>query len=91
MATLPRALGKMNTSIERIFRFYPDGFYREVTLHFLNFLRDDGSLHSKKLDFEELGDFWRIAREGERSSYGERDFKFPHLPAPVRMIWSHRA
>jgi hypothetical protein len=85
--TLPRTLGKMNTTVERVFRRTPDGFFLEVYLHFLNFLNEDGSLRSSKLDKEvSTGKLWRVARPGERSSYGEVDYLFPGQPKAVRLL-----
>lgn len=85
--TLPRTLGKMNTTIERVFKRTPEGLFMEVYLHFLNFLNEDGTLRSSKLDKEvATGKLWRVARPGERSSYGEVDYRFPDQPRPIRLI-----
>lgn len=85
--TLPRTLGKMNTTVERVFRRTPDGFFEEIYLHFLNFINDDGSLRSSKLDKEiRTGKLWRVARDGERSSYGEVDYLFPGMAKPTRLL-----
>lgn len=87
MSQLPRALGKMNSSVQRVFRKTKEGFFLEFYLHFINFLNEDGSLRSSKLDRETTtGRLWRPARAGERSSYGEVDYKFPELPHPIRLI-----
>ena len=85
--TLPRTLGKMNTTVERVFKRTPDGFFLEVYLHFLKFLNEDGSLRSSKLDKEVVtGKLWRAARPGERSSYGEVDYLFPDQTKPTRLL-----
>jgi len=84
--TLPRTLGKMNTTVQRVFRRTPDGLFQEVYLHFLNFLNEDGSLRSSKLDKEVLGKLWRVARPGERSGYGEVDHLFPDQAKPTRLL-----
>jgi hypothetical protein len=85
--TLPRALGKMNTSVTRVFRQTPEGFFLEIYLHFINFLNEDGSLRSSKLDKEvTTGSRWRKAREGERSAYGEVDYVFPNHDKATRLI-----
>lgn len=85
--TLPRTLGKMNTTVERVFKRTPDGFFLEVYLHFLNFLNEDGSLKSSKLDKEVVtGKLWRVARPGERSGYGEVDYLFPDQAKPTRLL-----
>ena len=77
----------MNTTVERVFRRTPDGFFMEIYLHFLNFINDDGSLSSSKLDKEvRSSKLWRVARPGERSSYGEVDYRFPGEEKPVRLI-----
>jgi len=77
----------MNTTVERVFKRTPDGFFLEVYLHFLNFLNEDGSLRSSKLDKEVVtGKLWRAARPGERSSYGEVDYLFPDQTKPTRLL-----
>lgn len=85
--TLPRTLGKMNTKVQRVFRRTPDGYFLEIMLHFLEFYNEDGSLRSSKLDKEvSSGKFWRVARPGERSPYGEADYLFPDQAQPIRLI-----
>ena len=81
-----RTLGRMTTSIERVFRRTPEGYYREIWLHFITFLNDDGSIKSSKLDTERHGGLWKMAREGERSSYGEVSHLFPETDKPVRLV-----
>jgi hypothetical protein len=77
----------MNTTMERVFRRTPEGFFVEIHLHFLSFINDDGSLRSKKLDKEiSTGSLWRPAKVGERSPYGEIDYIFPGTAAPTRLI-----
>jgi hypothetical protein len=90
--TIPRALGKMSTMVERVFKRTPDGFFLEVYLHFLNFLNEDGSLRSSKLDREvSTGRLWRVARPGERSRDGEVDHLFPGQATKTRLICVTRA
>jgi hypothetical protein len=85
--TLPRTLGKMNTTVERVFKRTPEGLFVEVYLHFLNFLNEDGTLRSSKLDKEVVtGKVWRLARPGERSSYGEVDYLLPGQTKTTRLI-----
>lgn len=89
--TLPRALGNMNTTIERVFKRTPEGFFRESYLHFLNFLNEDGSLRSSRLEKEIVtGRMWKVARPGERSSYGEVDYMFPGEIKATRLICINR-
>jgi len=76
----------MTTHIEKVFRRTPEGFYREIYLHFLSFLNPDGTLRSRKLDKEEHRDLWREAKEGERSPYGECTYPLPGYDRPVRLI-----
>lgn len=83
---LPRTLGKMTTSVQKTFRRTPEGFYLEVDMHFIQFLNEDGSLRSQKLDYERHLDLWRIARDGERSPYGELMWMVPEHERPVRLI-----
>lgn len=76
----------MNTSIERVFRRTPEGYFREFWLHFINFIGEDGQIRSSKLDKTIPGGLWKVAREGERSMYGECDYQFPEQPKPVRLV-----
>jgi hypothetical protein len=77
----------MNTKVKRVFRRTPDGFFLEIMLHFLEFLNEDGSLRSSKLDKEvSSGKLWRVAKAGERSPYGEVDYLFPDQIVPTRLI-----
>ena len=85
--TLPRTLGRMNTTIQKIFRRNSSGVFLEIDLHFLNFLNEDGSLRSSKLDKEIwTGKLWQVAKEGEHSSYGETMHLFPGEAKPTRLI-----
>lgn len=83
---MQRTLGRMSTTVERVFRRTPEGYYREITLHFLNFLAEDGSLKSSKLDKEIHGALWKVARPGERSNNGEVDTILPGTDHPVRLV-----
>jgi hypothetical protein len=85
--TLPRTLGKMSTTIEKVFRMNREGYYVEIHLHFLNFLNEDGSLRSSKIDREIVtGRIWKKAKPGERSLYGEEDYIFPNESKPTRLL-----
>ena len=83
---MQRTLGRMTTSMERVFRRTPEGYFREFWLHFINFLNEDGSPKSTKLDREMIGQLWKVAREGERSSWGEVDYLFPDQDKAVRLV-----
>ena len=79
---------KMNTSIERVFKGpLPDGLYRELYLHFIHFLNEDGSIRSSKLDKQIPGRLYKVAgSNNERSMYGEVEYTFPGQDKPVRLI-----
>lgn len=78
---------KMCTSMERVFRPLPNGLYREIILHFINFLNEDRSIRSSKLDKEVLGKLYKIAgSDREVSQYGEVSYKFPGDDEPVRLL-----
>ena len=82
-----RTQGKMCTSMERVFRPLPNGFYREIFLHFINFMNEDRSVKSSKLDKEVLGGLYRVAgSDREVSQYGEVVYKFPNSEEPVRLL-----
>lgn len=82
-----RTQGLMCTSVERVFRPMPDGLFREITLHFINFLNDDRSIRSTKLDKEIPGKLYKLAgSDSEQSQYGEVMYKFPNSDEPVRLL-----
>ena len=77
---------RMTTSIERVFKKLPDGLCREIHLHFLVFLDDEGKIVSSKLDKSIQGKLYKKAVGNERSMYGEVEYKFPDEDEPVRLI-----
>jgi len=82
-----RTTNRMCTSVERVFRPMPDGLYREVILKFINFMNEDGSIRSSKLDEEIFGGLYRVsANLNERSQYGEIMYKFPEQEEPTRLL-----
>lgn len=84
---MERTQQKICTSIERVFRPLPDGLFREITLHFINFMNEDRSIKSSKLDKEIPGGLFRLAKsDGEVSQYGEISYTFPGGDGPVRLL-----
>ncbi len=82
-----RTEGRMCTTIERVFRPLPDGTFREIILHFVNFFNEDNTIRSSKLDNEILGGLYKIARnDQEQSQYGEVFYTFPEDDKPVRLL-----
>ena len=78
---------KMCTSVERVFRPMPDGLFREIILQFINFLNEDRTIRSSKLDKEIPGGLYKIARsDTEISQYGEIMYTFPGDDKPVRLL-----
>lgn len=82
----PRTLGRMSSSVERVFRYTQEGLYREVWLHWIHFLDEEGQLKSTKLDKTIQGKLWKIAKPNERSVFGECMHKFPEIKEPVRLV-----
>lgn len=82
-----RTQGRMTTGFERTFRKTPDGYFREYWLHFIHFTDDKGN-KSSKLDKMIPGKLYKIARPGERSTWGEVDFVFPENEdgKPTRLV-----
>lgn len=82
-----RTQGRMTTGIERAFRRTPDGYYREVFLHFIHFT-DPKGYKSSKLDKMIPGKLWKVARPDERSMYGECEYVFPDSEdgKPTRLV-----
>jgi hypothetical protein len=76
----------MTTGIEKVFRPTFDGLYREVLLHFIHFLDENGNVVSSKLDKTLLGKLYKIAEGDERSQYGEAEYQFPEMDKPVRLV-----
>lgn len=85
MNNFPRT-GRMTTGIERVFRQTFDGLYREMHLHWIHFLNEEGNVISSKLDKTTKGRLYKIASGDERSLYGEVEYKFPDQELPVRMV-----
>jgi hypothetical protein len=82
-----RTTGRMNTSVERHFRPMPGGLYREVILKFINFMNEDGTIRSSKLDEEIFGALYKPAKsDSEQSQYGEIFYKFPEQDKPTRLL-----
>ena len=78
---------RMTTSMERVFKKLPDGLIREITLHYIHFLADNGEIISTKLDKTISGKlFKRAINENEHSMYGEVLYQFPDEEEPVRLI-----
>lgn len=79
---------RMSTSIERVFRPLPGGLYREITLKFINFLNDDGSIKSSKMDGAPIeGGLYKAAtNDRDRSTYGEVMYTFPGHDNPTRLL-----
>ena len=63
-----------------------DGLYREVYLHFIHFIDDDGNTVSSKLDKTILGKLYKIAEGNERSLHGEVEYTLPGMEHPVRLV-----
>lgn len=83
---LPRTLGRMKMTTERVFRKVDTNLFREYNMYFINFLNEDGTLRSQKLDKEVRGGLWRVATDKERSAFGECLHLFPDTDTPVRLI-----
>ena len=75
---------KMTTGIERAFRplninnYTGPQIYREIYMHYLHFLNEDGTVKKSKLDKMIEGKFFKEASNNvERSLYGEVEYQFP--------------
>lgn len=71
---------KMSAGIERVYRpiANKEGVFREIILHWIHFLNPStGEIISSKLDKQIPGKLYKIARDNERSLYGEVIYKFP--------------
>lgn len=77
---------RMTTGVERVFRATFDGLFREVYLHWIHFLDDNGNIVRTKLDKSVKGRLYKVATENEHSMYGEVEYKFPDDEKPVRLI-----
>jgi hypothetical protein len=85
MVNAPRS-NRMTTGIERTFRQTQDGLWREVYLHFIHFINDEGKVISSKLDKTILGKLYKVANGNERSQYGEVEYTLPGTDKPVRLV-----
>ena len=86
MVGLPKQ-EKMSTGIERVFRHVKQGVYRELYLHYIHFIDDNGTILRSKLDKTiEGGLFKRAETPDERSRHGEVEYKFPDEEENVRML-----
>jgi hypothetical protein len=83
---LPRTTGRMTTCIERVFRPIGNGFFREVFMHFIKFMNEDGTTKSMKLEKEEERGVWKEPEGDERSRIAETTFVFPGDTKPRRLI-----
>lgn len=75
---------KMTTGIERYFRplnianYRGPQIYREIYMHYIHFLNEDGTVQKSKLDKTIEGKFFKEATNNtERSLYGELEYQFP--------------
>jgi len=66
----------------------PEQFFREFWLHFIHFTDEATGNKSSKLDKMIPGKLYKIARPGERSSWGEAEFVFPESEdgKPTRLV-----
>lgn len=84
--TISRTFGRMRTAYKTVFRRLLDGTFLEIRLHLTQFLHDDGTLKSERLEKEEERGIWKLGKEGERSLIGETLHKFPDQEKPVRLV-----
>lgn len=82
---------KMNTGLERVFRRVTNVgqvpvIYREYMLHFIHYMDTDGSKLRSKLDKTVPGYYYREAKAGEHSNYGEYTYTFPEDGITRRII-----
>ena len=79
MTTANRTQGRMTTGIERVFRPMNDGLYREILLHWVHFIDENGNKTSSKLQRQIEGQLYRPLRENERrrSIHGEVEYQLP--------------
>lgn len=63
--------------IERTFRMVENGIFRELMFYFLHKVNEGGDIVSTKIDKVEHGRLYKIARQGERSLYGQYDWILP--------------
>lgn len=74
----------MTTGLERAFRpvfipgYHGPQIYREIHMHYIHFLNEDGSVIKSKLDKMIEGKFFKEAINNvERSVHGETEYQFP--------------
>lgn len=77
---------RMTTGVERVFRPTYDGLFREIYLHWIHFLNENGDVVQSKLDKSIKGRLYKIAKDNERSLYGEVEYKFPNAEESVRLV-----
>lgn len=75
---------KMTTGFERVFRpikiagYTGPQIYREIYMHYLHFLNEDGTILKSKLDNIIEGKYYKEAiNNKERSMLDETEYKFP--------------
>jgi len=75
---------RMTTGIERYFRplriqgYAGPQIYKEVYMHYIHFLNEDGTVQRSKLDKTTDGKFFKEAvNNTERSMWGEAEYTFP--------------
>lgn len=75
---------RMTTGIERAFRplringYSGPQIYREIYMHYIHFLNEDGTVQKSKLDKMIEGKFFKEAiNSKERSMWGEMEYTFP--------------
>jgi hypothetical protein len=64
----------------------PDGLYQEIYLHYIVYKNEAGEIIKTKLDKTIKGKLYKIAKDNERSSYGEIEHIFPGTTEPVRLL-----
>jgi hypothetical protein len=77
---------RMNTAVERVFRALPNGLFKEIYLHYIHFLNEDGSVRNSKLDKQIEGKLYKLADKNDRSLYGDVEYTFPGDDKPVRLV-----
>jgi hypothetical protein len=77
----------MTSGVERVYRraSRTREIYREIYLHWIHWLDENGTIVSSKLDKETKGGLW-IPHPTQRSSQGEASYTFPGDENPTRLI-----
>lgn len=76
----------MTTSVERVFRKLPNGYYREILMHYIHFVDENGKIVKSNLDKMIERGLWQRAIGNEVSRYGEVEYQFPGEDNPCRML-----